>query len=176
MFHLCNSLLANIITAFTTTYLLSQVGEPLPKRLVVFAPASDLTYNLSDFAKAQADVDLFSLAKYKELSAQYLHQSDSKFLRNSPTANPGIWRADNPLVSAIYIAKFPANWPKTLILVGTADILVDSSRTLAKRLKDEGKEAELVEYEHVVHGFWALGLFESAQADAWARFTKFIEN
>ena len=87
MFHLCNSLLANIITAFTTTYLLSQVGEPLPKRLVVFAPASDLTYNLSDFAKAQPH-RLMSICFRLQNTKSSVHNTCTILTRNSSETAP----------------------------------------------------------------------------------------
>ncbi|KAA1473423.1 alpha/beta-hydrolase, partial [Dentipellis sp. KUC8613] len=149
--------------AIVLTYLISQAPAslPMPGRIVAFAPASDLTYNLSDHARAQVEVDLFSVESYKECTTHYLHDPASPF--GPLTVGWKRWRPDDPLVSAVFIPKFREGWPRTLILVGSADQLVDASRVLERRMREDDVCVELVEYVDAVHGFWAFPFFDECR-------------
>ncbi|KAH7927883.1 alpha/beta-hydrolase [Leucogyrophana mollusca] len=126
--------------ALILTYLISlSLPSALPGHVVAIAPAADQTYTLSSFAKAQADVDIFSVDVYKSMTSQYL----------------GGFPAHDPLASSAFIS-FPAHWPKTLILVGTADQLVDASRTVAKKIEEGGGSVKLIEFDDLPHGWWAF--------------------
>lgn len=160
--------------AIAVTYILSQSNIPLPSRLVAFAPAADLTYNLSARAVAQADVDVYPMRVYKESTAHYLNDPQlSTFPQEGPTGGSK-WKPTNPLVSTAFIPSFPVDWPKTLIFVGTADQLMDGSYTVTENMKASGVDVELVVYENLIHAFWVFPFFPEAEA-AYDRFADFVK-
>lgn len=85
----------------------------------------------------------------------------------------GVAQSD-PLVSGAYI-PFAASWPKTLILVGSGDLLIDGSRELEKRLLALNLSVELVEYDERPHVWWILShiLAEDIQ-DAGQRIAQLV--
>ena len=114
---------------------------------------------MSEYAKAQASADLIDLSTSGALTSAYIGDS-------------GVERTD-PLVSGAFI-PFTASWPKTLILVGSADQLIDASRELEKRLSALKRPVELVEYDERPHGFWVLApLFSDDIQDAAQRIAQF---
>ena len=124
------------------THLILHSNRPLPGGVLGFAPASIQVYDApSDHAKAQASTDLLSLSIYQLTTTSYL--GDTGF---API---------DPLVSGSFIT-FTEVWPRTLILVGTGDQLIDASRELEKRLTRLNRPVELVEYDELPHGWWLL--------------------
>ena len=103
------------------------------------ASASDPT--VSKDAKVQAGEDIPDVPVYKRVRSAYLGDS-------------GVSPMD-PLLSGAFI-PFTASWPRTLILVGTADTLIDASRVLRKRLATLQRPVELVEYAERPHGWWVM--------------------
>jgi len=87
--------------------------------------------------------------------------------------NSGVSPTD-PLVSGALL-PFGASWPRTLILVGTADQLIDGSRELKKRLAALNRPVELVEYYERPHGWWVMPhLFSLNVQDAVERIARFV--
>ena len=87
--------------------------------------------------------------------------------------NSGVSRID-PLVSGVFI-PFAAPWPKTLILVGSGDLLIDGSRELAKRLLAVNIPVELVEYDGRPHGWWVTPeIFPEDIQDATQRVAQIV--
>lgn len=115
---------------------------------------------LSEHARAQASTDLLTIAIHEKVSSTYVGDS-------------GVARTD-PLVSGVFI-PFTASWPKTLILVGSGDLLIDSSRKLEKRLSALNVPVELVEYDERPHGWWVMQeTFPEDVQDATERISRFI--
>ena len=143
------------------THLALQSNRPLPNGVIAFAPASIQAYdNLSEHAKAQAGNDLFTLPGYQLTATAYI-------------GNTGFAPTD-PLISGCFIS-FTESWPRTLILVGTADQLIDASRELEKRLVALKRPVELVEYDERPHCWWAaVSVFPEEIQDAAERIARFV--
>lgn len=124
------------------THLVSNSDRPLPNGVVAFASTSIQVFdNLSEHAKAQVGNDLFKLSMYRLSTTAYI-------------GNTGFAPTD-PLVSGSLITVTPS-WPRTLILVGTSDQLIDASRELERRLAALNRPVELVEYDERPHGWWLV--------------------
>ena len=116
--------------------------------------------NLSEHAKAQAANDLLKLSMYQLGATAYI-------------GNTGFSPID-PLVSGSFIT-FTESWPKTLILIGTADQLMDASKQLEKRLVALKRPVELVEYDERPHGWWLVeSIFGEEIQDAAQRVARFV--
>ena len=116
--------------------------------------------NLSEHVKAQADNDLLLLSMYQFAATAYI-------------SNTG-FAANDPLVSGSLIT-FTESWPRTLILVGTSDQLLDASRELEKRLVTLKRPVELVEYDERPHGWWLVeSVFPEEIKDATQRIARFV--
>ncbi|KAH0836559.1 Alpha/Beta hydrolase protein [Lanmaoa asiatica] len=147
--------------AVVLTHLVLQSNRPSPNGVIAIAPASIQMYdNLSEHAKAQASADLLTLSMYQLASTAYI--GDTGFV---PT---------DPLVSGCFIS-FTESWPRTLILVGTCDQLIDASRELERRLASVKRPVELVEYDERPHGWWLVAsAFPEEIQDAAQRITQFV--
>ena len=143
------------------THLLLQSGQPSPPGVITFAPASIQTVDrLSDHAKAQDSTDILTIPMIESFWSAYV-------------GNSGVSRID-PLVSGVFI-PFAAPWPKTLILVGSGDLLIDASRELSKRLLAANLPVELVEYDERPHGWWVMPhIFPEDIQDAAQRIAQFV--
>ena len=143
------------------THIALQSNRPLPNGVIAIAPASIQAYdNLSEHAKAQANKDLVALSVYQLTATAYI-------------GNTGFAPTD-PLISGSLIS-FTESWPKTLILVGTADQLIDASRELEKRLTALKRPVELVEYDELPHAWWAVApVFPEEIKDAIERIARFV--
>ena len=143
------------------THIALQSNRPFPNGVVAIAPASIQAYdNLSEHAKAQANKDLVALSVYQLTATAYI-------------GNTGFAPTD-PLISGSLIS-FTESWPKTLILVGTADQLIDASRELEKRLTALKRPVELVEYDELPHAWWAVApVFPEEIKDAIERIARFV--
>ncbi|KAF8449145.1 Alpha/Beta hydrolase protein [Boletus edulis BED1] len=147
--------------AIVLTHLVLQSSRPSPRSVIAIAPSAILSYDdLSAYARAQADKDIFDVPTLK-------------LMRNMYVGDSGVSRMD-PLVSGALV-PFAASWPRTLILVGTADHLIDGSRELEKRLKAVGRPVELVEYDERPHGWWVMpNIFPENIQDAVQRMAQFV--
>lgn len=115
---------------------------------------------MSEHAKAQADKDILAVAQYDAMGRSYVGDS-------------GVSRTD-PLVSSAFL-PFSASWPKTLILVGTSDQIIDGSREVEKRLAALNVPVELVEYTERPHAFWMLPqIFPENVQDTVQRMARFL--
>ncbi|MEG1560501.1 MAG: alpha/beta hydrolase [Clostridia bacterium] len=129
-------------------------GLPLPACIVALSPWTDLTLSGESYKRnADDDPSLFedTLREYAGLYAG----TDLK----------------NPLVSPLFGDLF--NMPRSLIYVGTHEILEDDSREMAKNLNSYGADCEL----HVVDGMWhVFVLFGIPEAkEALSRIRGFID-
>jgi len=147
--------------ALVLAHLLLQSGRPAPPGIVAIAPYSIQVHDqLSEHAKAQLDKDVLSLSVYDAMGAAYV-------------GNSGVSRTD-PFISSAYL-PFSESWPRTLILVGTSDLLIDASREVEKRLNAVNAPVELIEYTDRPHAFWMLPhIFPENIQDTVKRMTQFI--
>lgn len=129
---------------------------------MAIAPAAELTYHFSEYAKAQADADTFAAPMHLAFTAQWL-------------GTPSKWQPSNPFVSAAHIPSIPASWPaKTLIICGAADQLIDGSRIVVAKLKAAGKDVQYNEAVDMPHAYQTLPVFPAQAAEAWDRMVDFI--
>lgn len=123
---------------------LDQGGEA-PKGLVTMFPWADLT-NSSDSFVRNEHRDLLSRSGLSRSAMAYAGGHDLTM----------------PLVSPVY-GSF-ADFPPTLIVVGTHDCLLDDSRNVATRMRAAGADTTLVEMAGGFHGFILLPTPESKEA------------
>ncbi|CPU33562.1 caprolactone hydrolase [Mycobacteroides abscessus] len=116
-----------------------------PKGLVTLFPWADLT-NSSDSFLRNEHRDLLSRNGLSRTAVAYAGDCDLRM----------------PLVSPLY-GSF-ADFPPTLIVVGTHDCLLDDSLNVSTRMRAAGVDATLVEIAGGFHGFILLPVPESKEA------------
>jgi acetyl esterase/lipase len=130
-------------------------GDPLPAGAVLLSPWLDLTLSGEAVTARAADDPM--------LRAEALARSARAY------AGEDLGR---PLVSPVFAD--PAGLPPLLVLVGTAEILLDDSRTFAARAAAAGVEVDLDVEDGLIH-VWPFvdGIPEAAAAmdriGGWAR-------
>ena len=108
-------------------------GDRLPAGAVTMSPWADLTLT-SDAMTARAEADpICSREKLDADAAWYVGDTD---------------RA-HPLVSPLFADL--SGLPPLLILVGTAEVLLDDATSLAERARDAGVEVELHVEDDLLH-------------------------
>ncbi|EIW74193.1 alpha beta-hydrolase [Coniophora puteana RWD-64-598 SS2] len=160
------------------TYLLHLLSKTLPHSIAAFCPAADHDYVLSPYAAAQADADIFPIGLHRGGSDLWLLEPGAFPPESLPSRFQGVPPRDrkDPLISAMYIpVKDIAGWPKTLLVTGTADQLVDPSRYIHEEAGGESGKVQLLEVEGGVHGFWHFPFYGKVRDDAWAAAVKFIQ-
>jgi len=147
--------------AVVLTHLILQSGKPSPRGVASIAPYSIQAHErMSEHAKKLIDKDIFNLPVLDKAVHAYIGDS-------------GISPAD-PLVSGAYL-DFGPSWPRTLILVGACDALIDGSRELKRRLADFNAPVELVEYNERPHGCWVMpAVFPENVQDGVQRLARFF--
>lgn len=120
-------------------------GGDAPKGLVTMFPWADLTNSSDSFLRNERR-DMLSRSGLSRSAVAYAGDHDLR----------------DPLVSPLY-GSF-ADFPPTLIVVGTHDCLLDDSRDAATRMRAVGVDATLVEIEGGFHGFVLLPAPESKVA------------
>ena len=109
----------------------------LPGAVFGFSPLTDLTYSGQSFTRnADSDV-LLPADRAAELAEMFLQGH----------------RGDDPLVSPLF-GRFDGA-PPAWVTVGDTEILLDDSRRLAARLKEDGVRVDLV-VEHDLPHVWPL--------------------
>lgn len=123
---------------------LDQGGDP-PTGLVTLFPWADLT-NSSDSFVRNEHRDLLTREGLSRNALAYAGGRDVRM----------------PLVSPLH-GSF-AEFPPTLIIVGTHDCLLDDSRSVAARMRAAGVDTTLIEIAGGFHGFILLPTPESKEA------------
>jgi epsilon-lactone hydrolase len=130
-------------------------GDPLPSGAVLLSPWMDLTLTADAITTAAAADPMLTAEALARSADAYAHAD----LRN-------------PLVSPLYAD--PTGLPPLLILVGTAEILVDDSRSFAERAAAAHVHIDLDVEDGMIH-VWPIfeGIPESIAAldriGAWVR-------
>ncbi len=120
-------------------------GGNTPKALVAMFPWADLTNSSDSFVRNE-----------------HLDMLSRKGLSRSAVAYAGDQDLRDPLVSPLY-GSF-VDFPRTLIVVGTHDCLLDDSRYVSTRMHAAGVDATLVEIAGGFHGFILMPAPESQKA------------
>ena len=108
---------------------------PLPGAAILLSPWADLTHT-SDSMDSRAEEDpMVSRESLNMMADMYLAGADRK----------------NPEASPVFADL--TGLPPMLIQVGTAEVLLDDSRLLAKNAKAAGVDVTLQEWEEMVHVF-----------------------
>lgn len=128
-----------------TCYKLNELGEKLPKRLVLMSGWFDVTLENSAL-KLNAESDVM-------LTFKNLHKSAKVY---APDENP-----KNPLISPIY--GDVSILPPALIQVGTEDMLLWDNRKFYLKCLEARIEVKYEEYEKTFHDFMLVGFLLEAK-------------
>ena len=125
--------------ALATVLSLRDAGDPLPAALICISPWADLTNRgASHAANAKAE-SVLQTDVLSEWARYYTEESN----------------LTNPLVSPVYADL--RGLPPLLIQVGSDEILLDDSLTLAKRAKADGVDVALRVWDDMWHAWPVLG-------------------
>ncbi|MHA2037997.1 MAG: alpha/beta hydrolase [Promethearchaeota archaeon] len=150
-----------------TLALLHRIGVrnlPQPKAAICLSPWTDLTLTSETF-KTKADEDVFFNVKNMEISARAYLQT------NSP---------ENPEISPIF-ADFNG-FPPIFLQVGTKEMLLDDSLTIAEKMKKQGVSVTVDVWEGMFHAFLVfisipiLGKLISENRQALKNVKKFVDS
>jgi acetyl esterase/lipase len=134
---------------------LRDAGLPLPAGLVCISPWVDLTLRGASL-RANEGRDYLNAAAIRAVAALYLNGRDAR----------------EPLASPLFADL--RGLPPTLIQTGTAELLLDDSKRLARRAAAAGVPVELELWENMVHVWHFLYLFEAKARQAIRRVGCFV--
>ena len=117
-------------------------NEQLPDGLVLFSPWTDLTCSGETYeTKAKYD-PMFTTNMTKDSANIYVPEDVKK---------------TDPYISPLY-GDF-TNLPRTLVLVGGNEILLDDSRLFAQKAEKSGVDIEIDIWPSMFHDWWLFGSF-----------------
>ena len=128
-----------------TCYKLSELGENLPKKLILMSGCFDVTVE-NPAIKLNAESDVM-------LTFQSIHESAKVYVVNE---NPR-----NSLISPIY--GDVSVLPPMLIQIGTDDMLLWDNRKFYLKCLDVGIKVKYEEYENTFHDFMLVGFLAEAK-------------
>ena len=144
--------------ALATVLSLRDAGDPLPAAVICMSPWVDLTNSSqSHIANAKSE----SVLRTDVLNEWARYYTDESNLTN-------------PLVSPVY-ADFHG-LPPLLIQVGSDEILLDDSLTLAKRAKADGVDVTLRVWDGMWHAWPVLGDLIPESGMAFEEMKEFVRN
>ena len=134
-------------------------NERLPDGLVLFSPWTDLTCSGETYqTKAKYD-PMFTTNMPKDSANNYVPEDVKK---------------TDPYISPLY-GSF-TNLPRTLILVGEDEILLDDSRLFAQKAKHSGVDIEIDIWPNMFHDWWLFGSFIPETKQVLDRAANWIDN
>jgi len=134
-------------------------NERLPDGLVLFSPWTDLTCSGETYqTKAKYD-PMFTTNMPKDSANNYVPEDVKK---------------TDPYISPLY-GSF-TNLPRTLILVGEDEILLDDSRLFAQKAKQSGVDIEIDIWPNMFHDWWLFGSFIPETKQVLDRAANWIDN
>lgn len=134
-------------------------NERLPDGLVLFSPWTDLTCSGETYqTKAKYD-PMFTTNMPKDSAKNYVPEDVKK---------------TDPYISPLY-GSF-TNLPRTLILVGEDEILLDDSRLFAQKAKQSGVDIEIDIWPNMFHDWWLFGSFIPETKQVLDRAANWIDN
>lgn len=128
-----------------TCYKLTELGERLPKKLILMSGCFDVTVE-NPAIKLNAESDVM-------LSFQGINESAEVYVVNE---NP-----KNPLISPLY--GDVSALPPMLIQIGTEDMFLWDNRKFYLKCLDAGIDVQYEEYENTFHDFMIVGFLPEAK-------------
>ncbi|NPE51979.1 alpha/beta hydrolase [Dickeya dadantii] len=145
--------------ALSTLVSLRDGGHSLPMAGVLLSPWTDLTL--------QSDSHVTKIGEDPILTRLFLEKSREHYLGEHDNAS-------NPLVSPLYANL--VGLPPLLVLVGTAEILLDDSVLLAQKAREAKVEVDLIRGEDMIHT-WPFFISAFPEAlEAVQRIGKYIHH
>jgi hormone-sensitive lipase len=136
--------------ALSTTALILKNKLPPPKGIYSAYPPTDMRMMFSESRmNAITDVLLWPTTLLLCLK-QYLQEDPTK--AEDPLASPALL-TEEYVSGAVGNKRFPQNWPKTIITVGTKDPLYDDSLMLMQKMVDSNVNCRCIVYEDMSHGY-----------------------
>ena len=134
-------------------------NEQLPDGLVLFSPWTDLTCSRETYeTKAKFD-PMFTTNMTKDSANIYVPEDVKK---------------TDPYISPLY-GNF-TNLPRTLVLVGGNEILLDDSRLFAQKAEKSGVDIEIDIWPSMFHDWWLFGSFIPETKQALDKVANWIDN
>ena len=134
-------------------------NEQLPDGLVLFSPWTDLTCSGETYeTKAKYD-PMFTTNMTKDSANIYVPEDVKK---------------TDPYISPLY-GDF-TNLPRTLVLVGGNEILLDDSRLFAQKATESGVDIEIDIWPSMFHDWWLFGSFIPETKQVLDKVTNWINN
>ncbi len=128
---------------FTLCRRLRAEGLPPPAGVISISPWSDLTASGASYRENEKNDPSLTLVRLEHFATAYTEERR------------------NPEVSPLFAEL--RGTPRTLILVGEDEILLDDARHLHEKLLREGVRSELLVAEHMWHAYILYNLRERAQ-------------
>ena len=134
-------------------------NKRLPDGLMLFSPWTDLTCSGETYqTKAKYD-PMFTTNMPRDSAKNYVPD--------------GVEKTD-PYISPLY-GNF-TNLPRTLILVGENEILLDDSRLLAQKANKSGVDIEIDIWPNMFHDWWLFGSFIPETIQVLDKAANWIDN
>ena len=133
-------------------------GRKLPKGIIGMSPWADLTASSTSYEDNFELDPLFGKTKDSLIyDSAYIGDHDPK----------------DPYISPIF-GDF-TGFPPMLLQVGSIEMLLSDSRTVAEKAREQGVKVRLSEYEGMFHVFQRAMLLMPESRKAWIEVEKFIE-
>jgi len=133
-------------------------NEQLPDSSVLFSPWTDLTCSGNTYqTKAKYD-PMFTTDMPKDSVKNYVPENVEK---------------TEPYVSPLH-GNY-TNLPRTLVLVGENEILLDDSRLLGQKAKESGVDMEIDIWPNMFHDWWLFGSFIPETKQVLDKVAKWID-
>ncbi len=134
-------------------------NEQIPDGLVLFSPWTDLTCSGETY-ETKANYDpMFTTNMTKDSANIYVPEDVKK---------------TDPYISPLY-GDF-TNLPRTLVLVGGNEILLDDSRLFAQKAEKSGVDIEIDIWPSMFHDWWLFGSFIPETKQVLDKVTNWINN
>ena len=134
-------------------------NEQIPDGLVLFSPWTDLTCSGETY-ETKANYDpMFTTNMTKDCANIYVPEDVKK---------------TDPYISPLY-GDF-TNLPRTLVLVGGNEILLDDSRLFAQKAEKSGVDIEIDIWPSMFHDWWLFGSFIPETKQVLDKVTNWINN
>ena len=134
-------------------------NERLPDGAVLFSPWADLTCGGKTYqTKAKFD-PMFTTHMPKDSAKNYVPDNMEK---------------DDPYISPLY-GSF-TNLPRTLVLVGENEILLEDSIIVGQKAKQSGVDIEIDIWPNMFHDWWLFGSFIPETKQVLDKAAKWIDN
>ena len=134
-------------------------NERLPDAAVLFSPWTDLTCGGTTYqTKAKFD-PMFTTHMTKDSAKIYVPDNLEK---------------DDPYISPLY-GNF-TNLPRTLVLVGENEILLEDSIMVGQKAKEYGVDIEIDIWPNMFHDWWLFGSFIPETKQVLDKAAKWIDN